>query len=188
MQKPVQITFRNMDSSPALEARIRRRVGKLERHFEPIMSCQVAVEARHRHHHRGNVYHVRIAVTVPGAELVASRDPERDHAHEDPYVAFRDALRALIRQLEDHARRVRQDVKHHEPAPVGRVREIDHGAGRGIIETADGREIAFWRNSVVDQAFEHLSTGDRVRFAEAVGDEGPVASTVYRLGKQYPPD
>lgn len=186
MQKSVQITFRNMDSSPALENRIRRRVGKLERHFDPIMSCQVVIEARHRHRHQGNVYHARIAVTVPGAELVASRDPERDHAHEDPYVAFRDALRAVIRQLEDHARRVRQDVKHHEPPALGRVREINHDAGHGIIETSDGREITFWRNSVVEQAFDHLGAGERVRFTEAVGDEGPVASTVHRLGKQHP--
>jgi ribosome-associated translation inhibitor RaiA len=46
---------------------------------------------------------------VPGAELVAN------HAqHEDIYVAVRDAFQAITRQLEDHARRLRGDVKTHQ--------------------------------------------------------------------------
>jgi hypothetical protein len=44
---------------------------------------------------------VRIDLTVPGAELVVSRDPELDHGHEDVYVAIRDAFDAARRQLAD---------------------------------------------------------------------------------------
>ncbi len=36
-----------------------------------------------------------------------------DHSHEDVYVAVRDAFNAAARRLEDHARRMRGDVKTH---------------------------------------------------------------------------
>ena len=44
MQVPLQITFRHMDSSPALEARIRQRAEELEHFFDRITSCHVTVE------------------------------------------------------------------------------------------------------------------------------------------------
>ena len=44
MQIPLQITFRGMQSSPAVDAAIRDKAGKLE-HFHPrILSCRVVVE------------------------------------------------------------------------------------------------------------------------------------------------
>ncbi|MGH8731193.1 MAG: hypothetical protein ACREVF_05715 [Burkholderiales bacterium] len=38
-------------------------------------------------------------------------------AHEDVYVALRDAFNAASRQLEDSIRRMRGDVKHHQGRP-----------------------------------------------------------------------
>jgi len=43
------------------------------------------------------------------------------------------------------------------------------GEGYGFIETAVGREVYFHRNSVLDDAFEHLTVGSEVRFAEEMG-------------------
>lgn len=183
MYIPVQVTFRNMDHSPAVENRVREHMARLERYFEPIMSCRVVVEAGHHHHHKGNLYHVRIDLTVPGAELVVSREPAQHHAHEDVYVAIRDAFDDMTRRLEDHARRTRQAVKHHETPPHGRIREIMPAADYGVIETPEGREVRFSRNSVVDFDFDKLEVGDEVRFAEIEGEEGPVASTVHVVGK-----
>jgi hypothetical protein len=40
----------------------------------------------------------------------------RDH-DEDPYIALRDAFDAVVRRLEDVARRQRGDVKTHAPTP-----------------------------------------------------------------------
>lgn len=47
------------------------------------------VEAKH-HHHKGNLYHVRIDITTPRNELVVSR--EHHDEHENVYVAIRDAF------------------------------------------------------------------------------------------------
>ena len=91
MQLPLQITFRNMDPSDAVEANVREKAAKLDGFLENIMACRVVVEAQHRHHHKGNLYSARIDITVPGHEIVVSRTPGKDHAHEDVYVAVRDA-------------------------------------------------------------------------------------------------
>lgn len=113
MQPSLQITFHNMDPSPFLEACVREHAAKLERFFEHIMACHVVLDAPHRHHHKGKLYTVRIDLTVPAGELAVSHAKPADHAHEDPKVAIRDAFDAIRRELEDHARRRRQDVKTH---------------------------------------------------------------------------
>ena len=77
MEIPLQITFRNMPPSEAIEDNIREKLSKLESFYDRIMSCRVIVEAPHRHHRKGNVYEVRIDLTVPGGELVINRSPKR---------------------------------------------------------------------------------------------------------------
>ena len=117
MQIPLDISFRNMDPSPAVEARIREKAAKLERFHDRIISCTVVVEAPHRHHHKGKIYSVHIDISVPGKDhLIVDRAKPGDHAHEDVYVAVRDAFNAAVRQLEEYTRRMRGDVKSHTAA------------------------------------------------------------------------
>lgn len=187
MDVPLQISFRNMDKSDAIEARVRERAEKLERYFGHITSCRVVVEAPDRHHRKGKLYHVRIDLGVPGREIVVSRHPKDNHAHEDVYVAVRDAFDAARRQLEDHGRRLEGKVKTHEAPPHGKVLRIFPEEGYGFIESSDGQEIYFHRNSVLRDAFGKLSPGDEVRIVIAEGEsaEGPQASTVDPLGKRH---
>jgi len=110
MQIPPQITIRDMEHSDALETHIRDKVNKLDEFFDRIMSCRVVVEMPHKHHHQGKQFNVRLDIGVPGSELVVNRD----HA-EDVYIALRDAFDAAKRQLEDYARKMRGDVKTHQP-------------------------------------------------------------------------
>lgn len=105
MQQPLQITFKEMEPSNAIESWIHEHAAKLEKFHGPIMHCHVVIEAPHRHSHHGRLYDVRIDITVPGDEIVVSHQGPRDHAHEDVYVALRDAFRAARRQLQDAARR-----------------------------------------------------------------------------------
>ena len=113
MELPLQITFRHMDTSDAVAARIRERAEELERFFDRIMSCRVVVECRHPRRQQGNLFHVRVDLKVPGREIVVGRDPAAHHAHEDVYVAIRDAFDTTRRLLEDHVREARGDVKLH---------------------------------------------------------------------------
>lgn len=114
MQLPIQITFRKMDTSPSVEAHIRERAEALEKFFGRITSCRVVVEQSARRQRKGKLYHIRVDLAVPGREIVVKRDPSEDHAHEDILVAVRDVFDSARRQLEDHARKMRGDVKTHE--------------------------------------------------------------------------
>jgi ribosomal subunit interface protein len=185
MKLPLEITFRDMAPSEVLETNVREHADKLNQFYDRIMSCRVVVEQDHKHHHQGNLYHVRIDLTVPGKELVVSRESEKNHAHEDVYVAVRDAFRAMRRQLEDYTRRQRGQEKRREVPPRGRVSALFPAEDYGIIEAADGKEIYFHRNSVLDVDFEQLEVGSEVRFHEEQGEEGPRASTVRSAGKHH---
>ena len=61
MQRPLQITFKGMESSPAFETLIRRRVDRLERLYPRMTGCRVVVEVPHRASESGKV---PIAVSV----------------------------------------------------------------------------------------------------------------------------
>lgn len=113
MQVEPNITFHRMERSEALEQKITERIARLDRLFPNLTSCRVVVEAEHRHHQQGGLFHVRVDVAAPGHELVVNRDASARHSHEDVYVAVRDAFDAMDRRLEDLARVMRGDVKAH---------------------------------------------------------------------------
>ena len=102
-----------MEPSDAVETAIRDKVAKLEKYYDQVVACHVVVEAPHQHQHQGKLYSVHIDITLPQGKVVVSRDPQKDHSHEDVYVAVRDAFDAAYRQLEDYQRRQRGDVKGH---------------------------------------------------------------------------
>jgi ribosomal subunit interface protein len=187
MQIPVQVTFRDMDPSKAVEANVREKAGKLERHFERVISCRVVVEAPHRRQTKGKLYNVRIDIGVPGKEILVNHAGPNNHAHEDVYVAIRDAFNAAARQLEDHARKIRGEVKTHEAPPHGRVVRLFPYKGYGFIEMSDGREIYFHENSVVNGNFAQLEVDHEVRVVVVYDEsaQGPQATTVSPIGKHH---
>ncbi|WP_236101860.1 HPF/RaiA family ribosome-associated protein [Methylotetracoccus oryzae] len=117
MQVPLEITFRGFPHSDAVETKVREKVAKLEQFCDHIISCKVAVSAEHHHQHQGNLYSVRIDLAVPQKHLVVSRDHHDKQAHEDLYVALRDAFEVAKRQLEEYVRMQRGDVKNHRSPP-----------------------------------------------------------------------
>lgn len=185
MKQPLQITFRDMPHSDAVEANIRERVAKLDEFYEQIMACHVVIEQPHAHHRQGKLFRVSIDLTLPDGELLVNRSAQENHAHEDAYVAIRDAFKSLRRQLQDFARKQRGKVKKHEIPGHGKISAIISDQDFGRILTADGREIYFHRNSLVDGEFDALTIGSEVRFVEEHGNEGPQASTVHLLGKHH---
>jgi cold shock CspA family protein/ribosome-associated translation inhibitor RaiA len=197
---PVQISFRSMKPSEAVEARVREEVSKLDTFYQGIMRCRVVVELPHKHHKKGDLYHVRIDMTVPGAELVVKREPslqaglrqvdsekqvksyEAHAAHKDVFVVIRDAFKEARRQLQDYARQVRGQTKAHVPQPSGRVSKLFPEEGYGFLTTPDGSEVYFHKNSVLNDAFNRLTIGKRVTFNEELGEKGAQASTVRVVG------
>ena len=114
MKVPLQITYRNIEGTPALDEHIRAKSEKLNKHFPHISHCQVVFECAHNHHHKGKLYHTTIDITVPGKEIAVSKESHDKHEHENAYVAISDAFDAVRRQLEEHAQRMKKHVKRHD--------------------------------------------------------------------------
>jgi cold shock CspA family protein len=178
MQTPLQISMRNMESSPEVRQVVRRHVEKLELFCDRITSCRVMVEVSQRFPAGVPIaYNVRVELNVPGEEIVIKRQ-----AHPLLLTAIQEAFDAAGRRLQDYTRRLRGDVKHGAEIQRGTVTQLFPFEGYGFLMTEDGREIYFHRHSVLDQAFERLEVGSVVRFAEEEGRQGPQASTVAIAG------
>jgi ribosome-associated translation inhibitor RaiA/cold shock CspA family protein len=179
MDFPLDISFRDMESSPAIEAAVRRWAEKLARVYDRIVRCHVIIERPHQHQRQGQPMRVAVTISVPGPDIAVTRNTGRAGAHEDLHAAIRDAFHAARRQLEDHARRLRQDVKARIRPVHGRVTYLDAEGEWGYLE-AEGRQVYFHRNAVLGG--DELQLGDEVRFTEEVGREGPQATSVSSIG------
>jgi len=96
----------------------------MSRYFDRIVGCYVTIAESHRRHRQGNLFEVRINLVVPRGELVVNREPTEHHVDEDIDVAIRNAFDRMRRQLQDHVRKMRGQVKKHE-----------NGADRGLSPT-----------------------------------------------------
>ena len=182
VQNAVQIDFQGMEPRESLRAAILEHVAHLEDRFGRITGCRVMLKAPGQHHRTGGLYEVHIRITLPdGKEVDVVRTPQLDERHADINFALNDAFKRARRQLQDQVRRLQGHVKTHEGQPIGTVKKLQDDFG--FLDTGDGRDIYFHRNSVRDGGFSRLRVGTRVSFAEEAGEKGPQASSVHLLGK-----
>jgi cold shock CspA family protein len=183
MQIIPEIVFKNVEASSHVRERVEREVERLEKFHARITSCRVVVERTSGRRAHGDLYGARIFVTLPGGrEVAVTRVQDDAHAHEDVLVAVRDAFDAAQRRIEDLVREQRGDIKAHAAMEEGVVARFLAEKDAGFIETRDGREVYFHRNSLADGGFEALHIGDLVRFREEAGEKGPQASAVAPSG------
>lgn len=102
MQTPLRISFREMQSTRALESRIRDHLMRLERFHPPILHCHVIIDASAPHTTKVAAVEITIDLKVPGCEISVRRAPSP--AQDDLYIALRDAFDAAKRLLRDHVR------------------------------------------------------------------------------------
>jgi cold shock CspA family protein/ribosome-associated translation inhibitor RaiA len=186
MQTPFDIAFRHFEPSEEIRAEIAAQAQRLEKYSPRITSCHVVVNGPQTRHRSGDHFHIQIRVAIPeGKDVVVDRRHDDAGEREHVRVAIREAFAAAARQVEDAAREMRGDVKAHAAESHGRVTRFLAGQDGGFIGTADGREIYFHRNAVLDGGFARLSVGSEVRFVEEDGEKGAQASTVRRIGKHH---
>jgi ribosome-associated translation inhibitor RaiA len=103
MAGSLQISYRDVPHSGALEALIKDEAARLDRYFEKILGCRVVVE--HAHKRAGAPFHARIVLNVPGEDIYINReDGELEGAFKDPALAIRSAFKKAKRQLQDYVR------------------------------------------------------------------------------------
>jgi cold shock CspA family protein/ribosome-associated translation inhibitor RaiA len=181
MQIPLQIVAQGLELPPDAQEKIQGYADKLETFFGRVMGCRVTVSVPNRWPQAGVImYRVRIDLTVPRGEVVVKRQP-----HVNLLDAIQDAFHVAGRRLQDYARELGPSLPPEARVRPGRARvlRIFPGEGYGFLETPDGREIYFHRNSVLRGAFDRLEVGTEVRFAEEEGAQGPQASSL-EIGKR----
>ena len=179
MQTQPQVSFDDLPVDEQVRDAVLDHVAALERLWDRITGCHVVIAQPHRHQRQGRLYSVRVELVVPGGEIVVNREHPRDHAHEDVFVALRDAFRAAERRLEDHVRQLQGAEKAHGERPHGRISQLFPLEGYGFIKTADGRDVYFHRNALSDPDFRVADVGTPVSFTEEEGDNGPQAAAVH---------
>ena len=176
---PFQITFLDFPESDAVWIAVQKRVEKLERFFTGIIRCEVTISCPHRHRHADRLYHVQIHLSLPGEDVIISHDREKDQSHRDVYVAIRDSFRAAERKLQDRVRVLRHYVKSHQQILMeGKISKVFSDEGYGFLATNDGREFYFGDSSLLNENFDHLKVGQKVRFYEVPGEKGPLATSM----------
>lgn len=189
MQIPLDISFQNSEPSEAIRAEVEKQAKRLEKFHDRITGCNVTVITPQTRHKTGDLFKIDIRIGIPDHKNVIVTKTHGDSPeHEHFVVAIKDAFSAAQRQIEDAVREMRGAVKQHETEDShGRVSKFVAGDDYGFIETTDGREVYFHRNSVLNDAFDRLAVGSEVRFVEELGEKGPQASTVRLIGKHHLP-
>lgn len=190
MQTPVEIDYQGLEANEQLRACVTRNISTLEERFGRITACRVVIKGPSDRHRKGGAFDVTIRLSLPqGREVDIGRSEgraeiaETDNRLLDPVVALNDAFKRARRRLQDQARRMQGHIKAHEGPPIATVARFDDAAGFGFLETRDGREVYFHKNSILDGGARSVVPGTRVTFFEEMGDKGPQASTVKVLGK-----
>src|SRR2546421_12260572 len=100
MQLPVNITYRGVDKSDAIDQVVLEKAARLEKFCDHINRCDVAIEQPNHAHKKGNPFRVRIDVTVaPGHELVADESQSDGDSFKPLTKAIHDAFKTMERQL-----------------------------------------------------------------------------------------
>lgn len=136
MSNEFQIVFHNIDQSTALLDNVNKRIEKLRRFCDDIIGGRVVLDSPHNNHTKGKVYSVTVELHTPAKPVVVTQEQHNNHAHEDIYVAIRDAFNAVERQLKS------VDKKHRKEAPHKNPEAVDDGLD-GVMDDDDDEEIEY---------------------------------------------
>lgn len=183
MQTPARIEFENLTPSSELQAAIDQHIFELEKRYGRATAGRVIVRGPGDRHKTGGQYQVSIRLALPeGREVDVGRTPKEDERYADLTFAVDDAFKRARRQLQDQVRVMSGQTKFHAEETIGTVLRIDPSGEFGFLEAADGHEIYFNCNSVLENR-ANIGVGARVSYVEELGDKGPQASTVKVLSK-----
>lgn len=192
MQVEPQITFKNIETSPYLEALIRKRIEGLERLYPRITSCRVVVEVPHRSSESAKLpLGIAVEVEVPGRSTIVAKDAMERHDAKGDYTApLNHAFDAIERQLKKVNDIREGDVKTGEAqAQSGMIVRLFPEQNYGFVQIDNSPELYFTRNAVMGDAFDELKVGMLVQVtrATAEGPMGPQASSVRLLDRSSAP-
>ncbi len=168
----IHIEGQKVEILPEWRVKIEEELGRLQQHYcGPILHARVEIIGTQ--HHRLGTFEVHLIMTVAGNTITVIRQGEL------VLPLLVEAFDVLDRQLEEHCRIMRQNVKSHEDfTRQGKVIRLFPDREYGFIETDDGLEVYFHANAVKKGNFAQLNPGTMVKFGQEEGREGPQATWV----------
>lgn len=95
----VQITFRSVSYSSAIECLIDKHYNKLKKMYKKINHCRVVIDREQNNQLKGIMFRVNINLTVLGKEIISRKQ------NQNLYVALRDGFGAIEKLLEKQFKR-----------------------------------------------------------------------------------
>lgn len=178
MQKEPVITFRNVDSSPAVEAHIRQRFDELEKYHSRIVGCRVVLHADKKKI-SGRDFEVQLTISVPGPDIYIARKVGRSEAADDVNLAIHKVFDAARRKLKEQGEKMSgHQTKIYPVVLHGTIDRLFPGEGYGFIKANDGKEVYFERDNLTTGNWNDVAVDQKVRFREEIGEKGPYAINV----------
>lgn len=183
LQKAIQITLRGIDASEAIERAVLESVAEMDCH--DVHLCRVLIDAPRQSNRAVALYLVRIELHLRGDRPVSTRQRRYHHAHENLFVAIRDAFDYAKLTLADHWWSLSESHETSVRTARAEVVGLFPRDGYGFAELANGTHVYFHETSVVGSAFSSIQIGDRVGLVLAEDERGdsPHASAVLLIGK-----
>ena len=174
MQKPLNLTYKEIEKSAAVSAYVRTRFQKLEKFSDKIIHCHVVIERVQKHQQNPIIHNVKIHLSIPHYDLTSDQNND-----ENLYKAIQKAFLKIQRQLQDSTQLLEGYKKHHEDIIQGTVTTLFTDRGFGFIESTWGEEYYFSDNNLTGKSsLSRLRIGTHVEFTENQGNEGLQANRV----------
>lgn len=187
MQVALEVSYYNIDDTPAADEVIRAHVERLERNYARIASCRVRVAQRAANDNRARLPAVLIELGITGnRNVVVSHEPGRlERAYPAP-----DVNNAIHEAFEKAERELRELKKIHEINSLiaghggdlgflGEIAEVYPLQDHGYLLNKDGARLYFHRDAIVQGDFDYLVRGTKAYYVEEKGAAGPLATRIW---------
>lgn len=101
MKPAVDVVYRDLDSSAALNNIITKKLEKLSRYTDQIVYSRVVLDTPHQHKNKGKQFRASIELDIVGHPLAVTQDDQSIH------VAVRDAFSSAERKIKQFVARQR---------------------------------------------------------------------------------
>lgn len=101
MKTAVDVLYRDLDSSAALNEVITKKLEKLNRFSDQIMHSRVVLDTPHNHKHKGRQFRASIEIDIKGHPIAITQNNESIH------LAVRDAFNSAERKVKQITARKR---------------------------------------------------------------------------------
>ena len=95
MKPAIDVVYRDLDSSAALNEVISKKLEKLSRFTDQIIHSRVVLDTPHQHKSKGKQYRASIELDLKGHPFAVTRDSESIH------IAVRDAFLNAERKIKE---------------------------------------------------------------------------------------